>query len=532
MIRKDLSKKDVEPGIDGQPALSILGIVYVAKEMQSDFVKAGYSTDWDGTSFMDITTRCGVLVEKSYRTRPFYGAYRAVQLLHRVLYQWAHHRHDCRCGKKSCEWYKKNFGDVITLVNLVQSWMAQEPYNRKSGKLREKWKEASRLWDARQDTLEPLELSEFLLMGLELRLPCQILPTQSPSVRKPKSASTANLLDQISPISRFWNRLTRKNLRFWLQSLFYINGSPPGLLSQNPSGYMPSPDAIQSPKRPTILRPGRTPSMITTCMAAHASTPESSARSNSSVDSLTTGSKTARKLALADGQQENPLSKEDRCFPGDLINAIEEHSIPVEDLSVENYATTKPDPTAEDDTTLLESWRTEERLGPKIVLSVEQVAVASDFSTKHIHTTGEYDLLKKEETREEKASVTADRSIGSEGTRGKAKDQEKCKGQEEERGKAQEEEAQTEDEEEEQQQKGEEEKDEEEREEIGEQSSRTQSRRDIETKASLPDLEAESVLRIDAKLEIDSQNELTAGIVTREESWQYSSHLKPLTMRD
>jgi hypothetical protein len=206
-IRKTVKKIGQAVGeLDVDPA-----IVYVAKERDTHFTKVGFSEFADATRFKVITKSCGVAFEKTYRTLPFRCAHRAEQIVHKVLHQWAHDRRQCKCGRINCEWYKRTFGFTIALVNLVHTWMAQEPYDMRTRRLKDEWKEALFLWDNSQDTTKPLSWPEFFLIGLKLHLLPKSSPTSSPLGRRQKSASMTNISSTTAPSSRFRRRLTNRN---------------------------------------------------------------------------------------------------------------------------------------------------------------------------------------------------------------------------------------------------------------------------------------------------------------------------------
>src|SRR4051812_45194820 len=65
------------------------GLVYVAKQKGPRFTKVGYSKHEDASRISQISGTCDLEFEKIYQvpTLP-HGAYRAEQILHKVLRQW------------------------------------------------------------------------------------------------------------------------------------------------------------------------------------------------------------------------------------------------------------------------------------------------------------------------------------------------------------------------------------------------------------------------------------------------------------
>jgi T5orf172 domain len=122
-IGKAVTTKDLKPGI-----------LYVAKSAGSRFIKVGFSSRPNESRPQEVATACGVAFEKAYRTTSIYCSFRAEQIVHDVLVDWAHDRLECKCGKVNREWYRKDFGYIIALVNLVHTWIAQEPYDFKGTK--------------------------------------------------------------------------------------------------------------------------------------------------------------------------------------------------------------------------------------------------------------------------------------------------------------------------------------------------------------------------------------------------------------
>jgi hypothetical protein len=181
-IGEEVTYKDLKPAI-----------VYVADAAETRFTKVGFSKYPDETRPLEITKRCGVAFERTYRTTSFYCAFRAEQIVHDVLTAWAHDRLKCKCGKVNREWYKRSFAYIITLVNLVHTWIAREPYDLETRRLKDEWKEALYIWNSTQDTTKPLSWPEFFLVGLELHLLPKPLPASSHLDRRQKSASTTNI---------------------------------------------------------------------------------------------------------------------------------------------------------------------------------------------------------------------------------------------------------------------------------------------------------------------------------------------------
>ena len=237
-IRKDLTT--TQAGLDSE------GIIYVAKDMNSSYVKVGFSKKEKDARVKNITERCKILVEKSYMTRKFLSAHRGEQIIHSLLENEAHVRLKCACGKDNREWYKKSFESTITQVSIVYAWMSQEPYDQTTRQLKTEWKRALEILVQSLDTKSPLTWAEFFLMGLSLQPPPKT-PRPWPPPHNLSSPVLAQFTDAASPtpMSRMWRQSERHGSR--QPQLLHADSSPASFRGSNASNWMQDRRASASP---------------------------------------------------------------------------------------------------------------------------------------------------------------------------------------------------------------------------------------------------------------------------------------------
>jgi hypothetical protein len=122
------------------------GVVYVAKQVGTDFCKVGF-TGRDAKNRLNAIDICAIDREASYCTPPANCAYRADQIVHKLLYFSCHHRLHCPCKHENREWYQHNYGEIIHQVQIVYSWLQREPYDMDTGNLKEVWLNALVQWE-------------------------------------------------------------------------------------------------------------------------------------------------------------------------------------------------------------------------------------------------------------------------------------------------------------------------------------------------------------------------------------------------
>jgi hypothetical protein len=383
-IRQDVTKKD---------RIGFPGLVYVAKQKGTRFTKVGYSQHKDASRIGRISATCDLEFEKIYQIPVLrYGAYRAEQILHKVLHQWAYDILNCKCRKEHREWYDKSFDSIITLANLVYTWMRQKPYSTQNWKLKPDWDKALDVWISSQDTRTPMAWSEFFLMGLLLK-PTPVAfpgspPTPSRFWKKRKSASVINVGYNSTPSAR-------------PKGPVHVDSSPASLRSGRTIDDSPFRDTDSIPRRPSILRAERTQSKLTSRRAVDESPPETPVRH---VSSLNPGLKKKREGFL--DVSEAMRSKGDKGFSRDLLNANDGPAITIEvtaakedrsaeeDLAAEEDSTAEENLTAEEDLTVEEDSTAEEDSTTEADQTVEEDS--EEYSTADEDQTAEEDLAKQE----------------------------------------------------------------------------------------------------------------------------------------
>ena len=123
----------------------VKGTIYAAKAFRSDLVKVGFSAEKPEDRIHAID-KCGVPIEKQFIWWNVPCAFRAEQIIHKVLDQWRFARPDCCCGSTNIEWFARPFGDILVIVQLVATWMEEHPYDAATGHLTDDWIRTMDLW--------------------------------------------------------------------------------------------------------------------------------------------------------------------------------------------------------------------------------------------------------------------------------------------------------------------------------------------------------------------------------------------------
>jgi hypothetical protein len=362
------------------------GLVYVAKQKGTRFTKVGYSKHKDASRIGRISATCDLEFEKMYQIPILrYGAYRAEQILHKALRQWAYDVLNCKCRKEHREWYDRPFDFVITLANLVHTWMRQKPYSTQNWKLKPDWDEALDVWISSQDTRTPMAWSEFFLMGLLLK-PVPAAFPGSPFWKGRKSASVINVGYNGTPSAR-------------PKGPVHADSSPASLRSDRTLDDSPFRDVDSVPRRPSILRAERTPSKLTSRRAVDESLPETPVKH---VSSLNPGSNKKRERFL--GLREAMPSKGDKGFSRDLTNTNDgpaittEVAVAKEDQGAEEDSAAEEDLTAEDDSAAEEDSTAEEDLTAEDDSAAEEDLTAEDDSAAEEDSTAQKDSTAEEDS--------------------------------------------------------------------------------------------------------------------------------------
>ena len=363
LIRDTVRK--IQQAITDSDRIGSPGLVYVAKQKGTRFTKVGYSSHEDASRTDQISGTCGLEFEKIYQIPMLpYGAFRAEQILHKVLRQWGYDILNCKCLKEHREWYDKSFDFIITLANLVHTWMRQEPYSTQNWELKPDWNNALNVWISSQDTRTPMAWSEFFLMGLLLKPIPPAFPGSPPTPsrfwKRRKSASVTDVGCNSTPSAR-------------PKGPVHADSSPVSLRSNRTPNDSPFRDANSTPRLPSISRAEITPSKLPSRRAVDESPSETHVRH---VSSLNTGLNKKREGFL--DLSETMRSKGDKDFSCDLLNTnnepaittevvaakedqcAEEDSTAEESLTVEESSTVEEDPTAEEDSTVEEDSAAEE----------------------------------------------------------------------------------------------------------------------------------------------------------------------------
>ena len=542
-----VSIRDTLAEIRQQPTLRDLelGAVYVAKEMNTDFIKVGYAMHRDATRVRDVATECGVSFEKTYRTPLFYCAHRTEQIVHKILSQEAYPRYGCECEDENHEWYEKTFDSLITLVNLVRTWTTQKPYDLGKNALKDEWETALCNWENSQKTPKPLAWSEFFLMGLELS---ELLPTSSPLGRRHNYASTTNLASATTPSPRF--RKT-KNPPSQPPSLCHANSPTAGLQVNSCSAHSPSTSAISSSRPPSTWCVGMTKSKVTSRPAPNWSPIATPGRRVSSKGSPIPELGTTGESLDADYRGEVVDSNDDQGSPSDLFKTKEKPSIAMKDTTAEEHPTVEAERKmkgclrAEKAPIVDEDPREEEALipgngliGSESMLSDEESADDEDSKYQYDWASDEESGIDTERMQEELAMecrelaeeeellalhgndflvrLRADLAVEEPGFVDEGEPSSEIQEEDEEEEEEEEEGGRGKEREEgEGKEKEKEEKEEEQEEKItGEEPTGPESTWHSQTKALTRALEAEPVAKPDVKQETGSQNESTADAFT------------------
>jgi hypothetical protein len=409
-IRQEITMKD---------RIGFPGLVYVAKQKGTRFTKVGYSKHEDASRIGQISGTCGLEFEKIYQVPILpYCAYRAEQILHKVLRRWGYDILNCKCLEEHREWYDKPFDFVITLAHIVHTWMRQEPYSTQTWELKRDWNDALDIWIASQDTKAPMAWSEFFLMGLLLR-PMPVAfpgspPTPSRFWGRRKSASVINVghKNNCTPPPR-------------PKGLVHANSSPASQHSDRTLDDPPFRDANSTPKRPSTLRAEITPLKPTSRRAVDQSPSETPVRHASSLN-LRLSKKSEGFLGLSEAMQ----SKGDKGLSRNLLNvnnvpattvdvavakeeqsteeesAVEGDSTIEEDLTAENDLIVEEDSTAEKDLTTEEDSEAEEDSTAEEDPTVEEDPTTEEDPTAEEDLTVEEDPTAEEDLTAEEGSTT------------------------------------------------------------------------------------------------------------------------------
>jgi len=166
------------------------GSVYVSRHISSPgFVKCGF-TARNGTArkIREQATKCKYEVEPAYHSPPILCAYRAEQILCRLLATLGTQKSTCTCGRKHRGWYQVPLQLVILWIDRVTGWMeSQQPYEKRS--LTEVWERSLQDFEESFKTAAPKQWEEFFVIRryvtagefLAKQSPCSSISTQSHS---------------------------------------------------------------------------------------------------------------------------------------------------------------------------------------------------------------------------------------------------------------------------------------------------------------------------------------------------------------
>lgn len=110
------------------PTADKCGIVYAAKAcmFQRHIVKVGFSVENSPKRVKDIERRCKQPVDHFFLTPAFVGAYKAEQIIHKVLAPQAYEIFNCGCWGPNREpgihreWFEENFDWVKALISTLR----------------------------------------------------------------------------------------------------------------------------------------------------------------------------------------------------------------------------------------------------------------------------------------------------------------------------------------------------------------------------------------------------------------------------
>ena len=198
LICRGLSKKE-----------QLEGFIYVAEQNGGNYCKVGYAKK-NAARRIKAIGKCEIVTSNSYQIGSFVGAYRAEQLIHKLLSHRRRFRYDCPCGCKNREWYEIDFEQVKLQVLIVFCWFRASPYGRfpqpegdakaekdaKPKELEKVWQDALKRWESTQEGPKPLKWDAFFIngpnmltvMGSSCRTPpCKDAPSgHSSSVKHPR----------------------------------------------------------------------------------------------------------------------------------------------------------------------------------------------------------------------------------------------------------------------------------------------------------------------------------------------------------
>jgi hypothetical protein len=167
LIGRGLSKKE-----------QLEGFIYITEQSGANFCKVGYAKK-DAARRIKAIGKCDIVTSNSYQIGSFVGAYRAEQLIHKLLSHRRRFRYDCPCGCKNREWYEIDFEQVKLQVLIVFSWFRANPYGKfpqpegdakaeddaKPKELEKVWQDALKRWESTQEGPKPLEWDAFFING-------------------------------------------------------------------------------------------------------------------------------------------------------------------------------------------------------------------------------------------------------------------------------------------------------------------------------------------------------------------------------
>lgn len=298
----------------------IKGTVYVAKETSSQFTVFGWTTFYGEKSCKEISSACKVQFRTIYQTPPFLCASRAEQIVHSLIQGSIHQRVGCKCRTEHHEWHMTDFHHLIAQTTVVYTWLAQEPYDMSTRKLKPEWIQALDIWCERLKSTVPLEWDDFFLGGLSLRSPSSQVPL-TPKKRKSPSMETTDQPASTSPEPR--SRMKR-NGRVRPLRLSQSNSSPaiiPPTSVFDDDGL--SDCGTSTPASSSIFRSDMTPSKMTYGMKPEASPAPRLGRSDSAVHFPFSELKKAIEPIVVGDASEGDKLDEQGCVPEDLKQMIE-----------------------------------------------------------------------------------------------------------------------------------------------------------------------------------------------------------------
>jgi hypothetical protein len=259
----------------------IQGTVYAAKETCSQYTKFGWTPFDREKRCKEISSACKVDFRMIYQTPPFLCAFRAEQIVQALIQGSVHQRAGCKCRTEHHDWHMTDFHRLIAQSTIVYTWLAREPYDMSTGKLKPEWVQALDIWCEILKSTVPLEWDDFFLSGLSLRSPsCQVPlspePRKSPSPGK--TARSASASPEPCP------RMKKNGSRVRPQRLSQFDSSPASI---QPNSVFDddglSNCGTSTPGSSPILPSDTTPSKLTKGMETEASPASTLARSDSPI---------------------------------------------------------------------------------------------------------------------------------------------------------------------------------------------------------------------------------------------------------